>query len=368
MRLRLTEVLDYYDVPQIFVALDVVGTQYLCLVYDYDNDGRSLCIASDISKDRLNDVITGHIDLRQVFLEPEKWLYDVVVDGKVIEAKLREATPTEDMLPDEGYYLDFAAQENLEMVRAAQEGRKTIIRLVLNYETTIHSVLSGTLTQTLHNFQALLTNVYKKVNKDTTGINSRLMVRALIPASFDIELEADETTDMFGGSKVADTLNLISSLFGDDDETVANSLVAFKGSAQTNYRNLLRSLSDANISFKYKWVQGVVNNEVEECPVTKERVQSLYSLATSLQPKEERDIIFEGSFFMANTRNGRWGLNPSGEKKAKYGICTDLAKLDGVILKSQLYRVKCVEKTTLNPNTNKEYRSYILADIRKITK
>jgi hypothetical protein len=361
----MTNILDYYDMPQLFVALDAVGTQYLCLFYDHDEAGKMKCIAVTISRDRLNDFITGHLDLRQVYLEPEMWLYDVTVDGNIIEATPRAEAPAGYMLPDEGYFLDYSQLENHDMVAASQEERKTIIRLAFNYETNNHAVPTGVLTGTVHNFQAIVSNAYKKLTKDRTGINSRLSVRAAIAASFDLELVANEPTNLFGGSKVADTLDMISPLFSDEDEAVANCLATFKNT-QRNYKNLLKTLSDENISFKCKWVQGAVDGVVGECPVTKERVQSLYSLASNLQMLEETEELFEGSFFMANTRNGRWGLSPIGEKKAKYGVCTEVAKLEGIVLKNRVYRVKCTVRPTLNPNTGKEYKSYILTDIQKM--
>lgn len=365
MRLRLTEILDFYDVPQLFVAMDAVGTSYLCLVHDYDADGRSLCIAVNISQERLNDLVTGHLDLRQIYLAPEQAWFDVIDDGKTIVARLRTAAPTEDMLPEEGYFLDFAKRENRDMLMAAQEERKTVIRIAFNYETNNHTVPTDVLTNTVHNFQGILMRAFKKVTKEKTAEKARLLVRAPIAASFDLELVANEETDLFGGSKVADTLNRLSPLFSNEDEAVANCLASFK-TAQTNYRNLMRVLSEKNISFKCKWVQGIVDGEVGECPVTKERVQSLYNLASSLQLVDEIDVVLEGSFFMANVRNGRWGLSQVGQKKPKYGMCPEIDKLDGITMKSQRYRVFCTEKHSLNPNTNKEYKTYIINEIQKI--
>lgn len=365
MRLRMTNILDYYDMPQIFVAQDAVETQYLCLLYDHDDDGRMKCIAAAISRGRLNDFITGHIDLRSVFVEPEMDLYDVIVDGSIVNATLMKAEPCKEMLPDDGYYLNYSQLENHDMVTSTQEGNRTIIRLAFNYDTNNHSVPTDVLTSTIHNFQAIVTCAYKKVTKDRTGVNSRLLVRAPIAASFDVELEASEETNLFGGSRVAETLDMISPLFGNEDEAVANCLATFKNT-QRNYKNMLKTLSDENISFKCKWVRGVVGGVVSECLVSKERVQTLYSLASNLRMLEETDESFDGAFFMANTRNGRWGLTSLGENRVKYGTCPDLDKLDGIVLKSRAYRVKCKCRPTLNPNTGKEYKTYILTDIQKL--
>lgn len=365
MRLRLSEILDYYDVPQLFVALDAVGTQYLNLAYDEDEEGRLKCIAANISHDRLNDLLTGHIDLRQIFLQPELALYDVLQDGAVVTARLREEAPSENMLPDEGYYLNFSKRENHDMVRSSQETGRTVIRLGYNYETNDHCLPWDVLTETLHDFQAIVSNGYRKVIQSKNAEPAQLKVRAALAASFDLELITNEPVNLFGGSRVADTLDLLSPLFGNEDEAVANCLSTFRN-AQKSYKNLLKTLSDRDVSFKCKWVQDSVVGEVKEFPVTKERIRSLYTLASNLEILEERQVMLEGTFFMANLRSGRWGLELAADGKRKYGVCLGADKLHGVVLHNRSYVVICTEKPSLNPNTGNMYSAYILTDIHEI--
>lgn len=365
MRLKLTEILDYYDVPQLVVALDAVGTQYLCLAYDEDVAGRLKYIAANISHNRLNDLMTGHIDLRQIYLEPELALYDVLQDGKVVTANLREEAPAEYMLPDEGYYLNFSKRENHDMVRASQETGRTVIRLGYNYETNNHCLPWDVLTETLHDFQAIVSNGYRRVIQSKNAEPAQLNVRAALAASFDLELVANEPINLFGSSKVADTLDLLSPLFGNEDEAVANCLSTFRNT-QKSYKNLLKTLSDRNVSFKCKWVQGSVEGEVKEFPVTKERIRSLYTLASNLEILEERQVTFVGTFFMANLRSGRWGMELADDGKRKYGICLGVDKLHGVVLHNKIYAVTCIEKPSQNPNTGSVYYAYIMTDIHEI--
>ena len=367
MRLRLTEILDYYDVPQLVVALDAVGTQYLCLAYDEDEAGRLKCIAANISRERLNDLMTGHLDLRKIYLEPELALFDVVQDGNQVTAKYREEAPAEYMLPDEGYYLNFSKRESHDMLRTAQEKRRTVIRLAFNYDSNNHIIPIGVLNEAGHCFQAMLSNGYRKLASTRNAECAELGVSALVAASFDLELIANEPTDLFGGSKVADTLDMLSPLFGGEDEAVASCLTNFKNT-QASYKNLLKTLSDRNISFKCKWVHEAVSGEVRELPVPKERVQSLYTLASSLTALEEKQVTFEGIFTMANLRSGRWGMEPVGGGKVRYGWCHGEELLRGVVLHDVVYKVTCTEKPTRNSNTGNIYYAYILAGIQKISK
>lgn len=364
MRLSITEVLEYYDVPQLFVAKDAVGTSYLCLFYDYDESGRMMCISVSISKERLNDFLTGHLDLRHIFTEPEMFFYNVIIDGDIIDAVLRENAPTESMLPDAGYFIDFSQRENSDMVSSTNEEGHTIIRLAFNYDTVNHTVPTDVLSNTINQFQSIIEKAYKRVTRTKDVSPSHLSVRASIAASFDVELITNESVDLFGGSKVADTLSMISPLFGNDDTAAANCLAVFKNT-QPNYQSLLKKLSEREFSFKCKWVNGLEVKKVEDFIISRERVKTLYNLASSLVSLEERSVHFDGYFFMANVRNGRWGLDIFQDNRRKYGLCLDVSKLNGVVLKDQLYHIVCKEKTTQNPNTNKTYRTYILTDIHR---
>jgi hypothetical protein len=63
-------ILLYYDVPEIFVGVDTVGTQYLCLLAE-EHEGDLHYICTQISGNRLYEVGMGKIDIRTVFESPE---------------------------------------------------------------------------------------------------------------------------------------------------------------------------------------------------------------------------------------------------------------------------------------------------------
>ena len=69
--LKIIRNLVYYDVPQIFIAVDAVDIRYVCLHSECTDDGDLKYIAVQISKDRLNDFIKGHVDLLTVLTKPE---------------------------------------------------------------------------------------------------------------------------------------------------------------------------------------------------------------------------------------------------------------------------------------------------------
>lgn len=103
--LFLDRILEFYDVPQILVAKDSFGTQYLCLLFDDEAGCKYTGIK--ISSARLDDYLTGRIDLRTLYLNPEndREYFDVSYEDSQYELRPFEgkALP-EDRLPEEGYY------------------------------------------------------------------------------------------------------------------------------------------------------------------------------------------------------------------------------------------------------------------------
>jgi hypothetical protein len=70
IRIKAYRILLYYDVPEIFVGVDTVGTQYLCLLAE-ELAGGLHYICTQISGNRLYEVSLGKIDIKTVFESPE---------------------------------------------------------------------------------------------------------------------------------------------------------------------------------------------------------------------------------------------------------------------------------------------------------
>ena len=69
--LTLIQTLEYYDVPQIFVATDAMGTRYLCTLFDNIEEEGYKYIGVQISEPRLMAFVGGQLDLREAYLHPE---------------------------------------------------------------------------------------------------------------------------------------------------------------------------------------------------------------------------------------------------------------------------------------------------------
>ncbi|MCD7849179.1 MAG: hypothetical protein LUH63_05245 [Parabacteroides sp.] len=112
--LNVEKILDFCDVPQLFVARDRFDTQFLCLLYEDE----PICRYSGIriSTLRLETFLSGESDLRTLFLEPEneKEFFDIQFQNNMYMATLLpDASLPESKLPLEGYTLSGDIRENI---------------------------------------------------------------------------------------------------------------------------------------------------------------------------------------------------------------------------------------------------------------
>ena len=103
--LFLDRILEFYGVPQILVAKDSFGTQYLCLLFDDGAGCRYTGIK--ISSSRLDDYWGGRIDLRTLYLNPENdnEYFNVSYNDNHYELQSFEGKDLpEERLPEKGYF------------------------------------------------------------------------------------------------------------------------------------------------------------------------------------------------------------------------------------------------------------------------
>ena len=105
--LTLINTLEYYDVPQILVAADATGTNYLCTLYKNDAERGYLYLGVQISEPRLMAFVGGQLDLRDVYVHPEveNALY-------VVTAKQETLTATTILQPPRPYHVLNAYQSH----------------------------------------------------------------------------------------------------------------------------------------------------------------------------------------------------------------------------------------------------------------
>ena len=131
--LWIDKILDFCDVPQLFVARDAFDTLYLCLLYDDETVYRYKGIR--ISTRRLESFLAGKADLRLLYLQPENEheYYDVVFQsGEYQKTLLKESVLLEDKLPAEGYVLSGEKRENV-VINLPIKDRSLLAELVRKF-------------------------------------------------------------------------------------------------------------------------------------------------------------------------------------------------------------------------------------------
>ena len=68
-KLYIERILDFCDVPQLFIARDAFDTIYLCLLFEDEPSCRYTAIR--VSSERLQSFLSGREDLRFLFDNPE---------------------------------------------------------------------------------------------------------------------------------------------------------------------------------------------------------------------------------------------------------------------------------------------------------
>ncbi len=131
--LKIENILDFCDVPQLFVARDVFDTLYLCLLYDDEPLCRYTGIR--ISLNCLTGFQQGDVDLRTLFQQPETphEYYDVVLqDKKYRKTPLPAICLPEEKLPAAGYTFSGDTHENI-VVSLPAKDRNLLTELVRKF-------------------------------------------------------------------------------------------------------------------------------------------------------------------------------------------------------------------------------------------
>ncbi len=347
--------------PQLFVAVDAVGTKYLCSNYEELDDGSLNYIAVQVSEGRLNDFIKGHIDLRNMFVNPEQEgsYYLLHYDYSTLTAQPTNQELNNSMLPKEGFFFDDTLAEDAEMIERSVAANSPIIRLAFETPENRHTLEARCLSAALISFQALVDSSFKKLYKGEETNSSTLRVTTFIAASFDVEFCVNETLDLFGQSKLGTTLEEINKLFSDDDNVVIETLRTLKGFAATNYRKFLNVLLSYGLAVKYKWVYSATEADVRKRKVATPRLKSLYDIINSNSELGTEEQEFIGHFTAASFDNGKWSFAQEIGKDVK-GDCLDNNLLSGITLVDKRYKITCTATQSINETTLKERTKYIL--------
>ena len=105
--LTLTKTLEFYDVPQLLVAADATGNNYLCTLFKNEAESGYHYLGVQISEPRLASFLDGQFDLRDAYIRPEseKALYLVTAKQGILYlvTSIHPQDVIEEMLPEAEY-------------------------------------------------------------------------------------------------------------------------------------------------------------------------------------------------------------------------------------------------------------------------
>ena len=196
IRLNFIEVIVFYEVPQIFIATDIFDTKYLCLLYPHDDELCYKYLAVRISEKRLNLFKGQIIDLLSIYQDPEDGCYfDVVVkDANDIIATPLPANQIQPfMLPDDGFYCNYDAIDNEELISRSLQSGKIMSCIAFSDIENSHNIDVNVLTNALDRYQAMVRNCHIKRFGKQYASEANMRACALQAASFDVHFILNET-------------------------------------------------------------------------------------------------------------------------------------------------------------------------------
>ena len=165
IQLKFIEVIVFYEIPQVFVATDIFGANYLCLLYPYDDETCYKYLAVRISEKRLNLFKGQKIDLLSIYKKPEDNSYlDVIVRGAndILAIPLESIKVQPFMLPDEGFFCNYEAIDNEELISGSLQNGKIMSCIAFSDIDNSHSIDTNVLTNALDRYQAMIRNCHIK--------------------------------------------------------------------------------------------------------------------------------------------------------------------------------------------------------------
>jgi hypothetical protein len=344
--LSIIRVLDYYDIPQLFVAEDAIDILYLCLLYDHTEEGYTY-IASQLSSKKLNDFTSGHLDLRNIYMQPEieDALYTVTVKQDIITAiPLSVADVTNDMLPEEGYFYPADAEEDESLIAETANCKHPVMRLGFEDLNNSHDIDAVCLSKAINTYQATITNCYKKIYGKENAEQAILRVTHFQAASFDVHFMVNTPLNLFGSSDIDEVFKQVDSLLKAPDDDVMREKIRFlAGHTISSYKNFISVLLENRLSVKYKWVSSLADRKVVSNHVNLQRVEHIYNILLENQELASEQKEFLGVFLASNVKSGTWKLGIEDSNKSVSGKSGSPDILSGIIMKQQMYKITCRE-------------------------
>jgi hypothetical protein len=352
-----------YDVPQVFLATDAVGTNYLCLlVKQTEQHDRYASVA--VSLGRLSDFLSGRVDLLTIMASPEmgvRYYVDLMGDEthKLVLHEV-DVFPAS-WLPEEGFYLEDAPelQTATPVTREASERNRAVLHLAMSPpEAQLTPKIDAYhLSTALGIFQSVVKFAYRKalasVNSAKRKIlgteeNYGLEVFAFSPGSFTVHMQSKVPADLMGFVDIERAFEMIDSITAalEHPDSAVDVMQEYRGHLTTSYRKLLGFIVENNAPLSYYWATPERSAPVQH-KISVARAAALYDVFTRRKDLGVEEVVLSGRFIKASTKTGEWALETDDGQEYR-GVVADTSEVrfDGVVLGTIKYSLNCEERIT----------------------
>jgi hypothetical protein len=372
------QILLYYDYPQVFLALDAVGTRFVCMATSETDSGPGYtCLP--ISDIRAHKLAAGEIDLRTVFETPElAEIYESVTNSAVDEQlHIVLSSHTEinaDLLPAPGIVFNYSD----EVASKASELNATVSYVSLSVPEALAAarIKTDTLAEFLRLFQSALKQLTKlsaRTVKSASRVEDQSFctdVFGFSKGSFTVHLRSSQEGNIFGDnvllSMAFSKLNTFLSLADTPDDAIAF-LQEAKGHTASALIRLLTFFSENSCPVKHRWASPDMSIS-ESSEATLVRIQDLVSLCKARQDLSTEEVVLVGVVLSASVETDTWKVLNEFDKKAYSGevkLGSDIT-IGGITLESVRYRLYCEEVIEVAPATHKESKRLYLTRIEQL--
>ncbi|EMQ5443031.1 hypothetical protein WHA67_004603 [Pseudomonas aeruginosa] len=366
--IKLLHVLLDYDYPQVFIASDLIGVRYVCMISEVAAQGPAfLCVP--VSGRRCDDLLGGKIDLRQVYEEPEIPEFylatpDDLIEPFDIERAQMEVVPQE-LLPEPG----LAFSLNDEVLIKAQELNATVAYASLGVPESVREprIRTRKLSAFLNIYQGVLRNLAraaakaagKPIPKGEDPYESDVF--GFCYGSFTVQVRSAEPCDMLGENKALiiafQTLNEFLDVAVNTDDAM-QFLTKLKGHAASSLIGLLNFITENDCQLTNRWsTPGMHSSNQSRIRVA--TAQNIIQRCLLREDLSVESLELVGVVDSADATTGFWkifvnGVAYSGGVKEDSGI-----NLAGITLRNR-YRFRCEEKIEMLLGTGREIKKISL--------
>lgn len=375
---EISQILVYYDVPELIVSTDKIGTKYLCLLIEENEDSFSY-LSIPVSENRLAQFQVGDIDLRKIYSFPELnelFILSLLDENTLKFERFLEEEINEDWLPEEGFFLQKAFKDDSKIVKESINKNNAIVHLALSDDKNDLGIDADDLGDIVKLYSILLENTFKKSlqehkvkNKNQYIIPENYNLRAFASsaASFNVHLYSESQKDLFGNCLVEYGLEKIDELFSNihNEFELIKSLRSVKGHAVSSFTKILKKISNDNLKLKHKWY-APNRHHINSYAIDKKKAEEILKILSKTEELNEEIKEFIGYFVQVDIPRKTWKLKIDEENKSIFGEVSTQEQLKGITVDSVLYKIICEEIIEEFTISEKEKVRYIIKSIEEL--